>query len=560
MSQKRKASSFIISMPDKKTKTDESPPNTPSPSSSPPTPDPQMQISFDFSQPETCNGITTIPIQYGQERKLVHFLEFGQKCGWSCYFRKAVDGVVSFEIPDDSILTCLRKLDSMFRQSVNNYYPPNAYQPFMGLSLLKNVNFDRKSVKLFLAKKQSKDEIDETSKKRIPKSETDMEPFLGLPVIAKLAFRHLIIGTDSHVRVSIDVVELTFATTFTLEELKAQPQIQAVIPAPTPIPSSSSSSPHPFILGESMLTQVKYDGSPDGKRVRFQFTYTTKGQTYTTPKLLITGSAYVHDVQQPDNPSGNNMRKTVVLEWMDDHMFAIHDKMNETSPTPLKFVRDNNTSWCTLFEENANIILLTGKKATPISYPFERLQIDMCRDFIVNFTLVITGAYNDQHHPTWLVQPIIERMVISSSRKGDPKIGKQVKRVSFDQNTRNEIAKRQDFKCVHCSQSLGHDFEVDHIVPISNGGTNNTNNLQGICVRDHKKKSKVEASMRARRKYCSGGPTCKLHHKYDPTFTTVSSSTLTPLEQENNCTQWELVDSVSTMKNQSQSRPLLYDP
>ncbi len=34
--------------------------------------------------------------------------------------------------------------------------------------------------------------------------------------------------------------------------------------------------------------------------------------------------------------------------------------------------------------------------------------------------------------------------------------------------------------------------EIDHIIPLKNGGTNDIENLQALCKRCHSKKTKVE--------------------------------------------------------------------
>jgi hypothetical protein len=61
--------------------------------------------------------------------------------------------------------------------------------------------------------------------------------------------------------------------------------------------------------------------------------------------------------------------------------------------------------------------------------------------------------------------------------------------------TRFFVMKRDGFKCVVCGRSpattIGLQLEVDHIQPISKGGTNNTDNLRTTCYdcnrgkRDH---------------------------------------------------------------------------
>ncbi len=44
-----------------------------------------------------------------------------------------------------------------------------------------------------------------------------------------------------------------------------------------------------------------------------------------------------------------------------------------------------------------------------------------------------------------------------------------------------ELLAKQDFKCVGCDELLGENRTVDHIIPLSKGGTNWIFNLQWLC-------------------------------------------------------------------------------
>lgn len=58
-----------------------------------------------------------------------------------------------------------------------------------------------------------------------------------------------------------------------------------------------------------------------------------------------------------------------------------------------------------------------------------------------------------------------------------------VKRQSLPSALRFEILARDGFKCTYCGQSAGRRWlEVDHIIPLSAGGTNDRANLRTSCV------------------------------------------------------------------------------
>lgn len=64
---------------------------------------------------------------------------------------------------------------------------------------------------------------------------------------------------------------------------------------------------------------------------------------------------------------------------------------------------------------------------------------------------------------------------------------------------RDKIIAAQDGVCkrAHCEAPA---IDVDHIIPLWAGGTNKDHNLEGLCPDCHKRKTKAEASARARAK------------------------------------------------------------
>ena len=57
---------------------------------------------------------------------------------------------------------------------------------------------------------------------------------------------------------------------------------------------------------------------------------------------------------------------------------------------------------------------------------------------------------------------------------------------------KKRVAARQRWRCAVCKELLDETFEIDHIVPLFRGGTNDEINLQTLCKRDHTLKSALE--------------------------------------------------------------------
>ena len=81
---------------------------------------------------------------------------------------------------------------------------------------------------------------------------------------------------------------------------------------------------------------------------------------------------------------------------------------------------------------------------------------------------------------------------------------KHHKRKTFSDVTKRIIAHNQQYKCVGsvCAghQLLPQTWEVDHIVPLHLGGSNQMSNLQLLCPNCHALKTQTEARARQIRK------------------------------------------------------------
>jgi 5-methylcytosine-specific restriction protein A len=54
---------------------------------------------------------------------------------------------------------------------------------------------------------------------------------------------------------------------------------------------------------------------------------------------------------------------------------------------------------------------------------------------------------------------------------------------------KKKVAASQEWKCSKCGKTLDETFEVDHIVPLYKGGSNDITNLTALCPNDHRLKT-----------------------------------------------------------------------
>jgi len=78
-----------------------------------------------------------------------------------------------------------------------------------------------------------------------------------------------------------------------------------------------------------------------------------------------------------------------------------------------------------------------------------------------------------------------------------------------------ELGVRQGWKCNVCRAFLKSTFEVDHVVPLCRGGTNDTSNLQALCVECHSAKTREDLLSSFDCTYVVCG---KCHVVYSPYF------------------------------------------
>lgn len=63
---------------------------------------------------------------------------------------------------------------------------------------------------------------------------------------------------------------------------------------------------------------------------------------------------------------------------------------------------------------------------------------------------------------------------------------------SVSETKKKYVASSQNWKCNHCHQQLDATFEVDHVIELQNGGSNEVTNLVALCRNCHGKKSMLQ--------------------------------------------------------------------
>ncbi len=92
-------------------------------------------------------------------------------------------------------------------------------------------------------------------------------------------------------------------------------------------------------------------------------------------------------------------------------------------------------------------------------------------------------------HTSNIMTPQQQRVISSGNHSSS---GSKSSKRSVSETKKKYVASLQNWKCKDCDDMLSAWFEVDHIVPLHNGGTNNVNNLVALCRNCHGKKTAME--------------------------------------------------------------------
>ena len=85
---------------------------------------------------------------------------------------------------------------------------------------------------------------------------------------------------------------------------------------------------------------------------------------------------------------------------------------------------------------------------------------------------------------------VVFDITLVAVRTGSPKSWRAV-----SETTKKLVAARQQWKCGRCQRVLDETYEVDHVIPLHQGGTNHPDNLMALDPICHRKKTKQDGSL-----------------------------------------------------------------
>lgn len=162
-----------------------------------------------------------------------------------------------------------------------------------------------------------------------------------------------------------------------------------------------------------------------------------------------------------------------------------------------------------LFKKNKKYIKMAGIAFTGISlYAFIQKFPTDTRDLMLSSSNVIrfmpidkstkTALYNMTQAPSGYkegFQSLKHRNSIDNQQAskygcgaGRSGSGGRVKR-SVSESKKKYVAANQNWRCGHCKQQLDATYEIDHVIELQNGGTNDVSNLKALCRNCHGKKT-----------------------------------------------------------------------
>jgi hypothetical protein len=106
--------------------------------------------------------------------------------------------------------------------------------------------------------------------------------------------------------------------------------------------------------------------------------------------------------------------------------------------------------------------------------------------------IIFVYIYNYHQDMLYQVTSVLYDTSISKISRGGGNIGnlssntKTTKR-SVSGLLKKKVGANQSWKCNRCSQMLDETYEVNHIIPLEEGGSNADTNLEALCRRCHGK-------------------------------------------------------------------------
>lgn len=117
------------------------------------------------------------------------------------------------------------------------------------------------------------------------------------------------------------------------------------------------------------------------------------------------------------------------------------------------------------------------------------MPIDKNSSDLITPTLNKASVYlaNNQNNPEYDYSNIL----YETKTPDAPQNKKNTKR-SVSDSKKKYVAGSQSWRCAHCKDLLKPWFEVDHVIRLENGGSNDISNLEALCRECHGKKTTKE--------------------------------------------------------------------
>lgn len=149
-----------------------------------------------------------------------------------------------------------------------------------------------------------------------------------------------------------------------------------------------------------------------------------------------------------------------------------------------KKIADLNTKY-------SNFQIGLAKLKKPFSITSHKAQGSTYNDVIIPIYDYWAKEPQDANQLLYVALSRAKERIIFVNRKENFKDNNN--RYSFTEYEKFSIASSHEYICANCKIELqDREFDIDHIIPIANGGKNTIDNLQPLCKNCHKEKCKTE--------------------------------------------------------------------
>jgi hypothetical protein len=177
------------------------------------------------------------------------------------------------------------------------------------------------------------------------------------------------------------------------------------------------------------------------------------------------------------------------VERLNDSIVRLEDAVDNLHQREASITRSVNPPRFILKHYNNEFMRQVGVELTPISVPYP----------VYVFEYVSAGGNSSQRTTVTFNTSTLDVLIETLGQKIRWRKSAAGQRALMTTKLRNFIKARDNHTCQYCSVSLVAEphllLEVDHIVPLSKGGTSTPKNLQTLCWRCNRTKSnKIWAS------------------------------------------------------------------